>query len=78
MTPLDEEEKTKGSLVINMKNLATAEDKLTQLNITHDMTKKERLPNREKLAEAKNKIFNLLQFWRLKLTRNTMPDTHQK
>ena len=26
----------------------------------------------------KNKIFNLLQFWRLKLTRNTMPDTRQK
>jgi hypothetical protein len=26
----------------------------------------------------KNKIFNILQFWRLKLTRNTMPDTRQK
>jgi hypothetical protein len=26
----------------------------------------------------KNKIFNLLQFWILKLTRNTMLDTHQK
>jgi hypothetical protein len=26
----------------------------------------------------KNKIFNLLQFWRLKLTRNTMPYTCQK
>jgi hypothetical protein len=27
----------------------------------------------------KNKIFNLLQFWRLKLTRNTaMPDMRQK
>ena len=38
-----------------MKNLATAEDKLKQLSITHDMTKKERLQNREKLAEAKNK-----------------------
>jgi hypothetical protein len=39
----------------NMKNLATAEDKFKQISITHDMTKKERLQNREKLAEAKNK-----------------------
>ena len=39
----------------NVKNLATAEDKFKQLSITHDMTKKERLQNREKLAEAKNK-----------------------
>ena len=39
----------------NMKNLATAEDKLMQLSTTLDMTKKERLQNREKLAEAKNK-----------------------
>ena len=42
--------------MINMKNLATAEDKFKQLSITHDITKKERLQNREKLAEAKNKI----------------------
>jgi hypothetical protein len=49
------DEKAKGSLMANMKNLATAEDKLKQLSITHDMTKKERLQNREKLAEAKNK-----------------------
>jgi hypothetical protein len=34
----------------NVKNLATAEDKFKQLSITHDMTKKERLQNREKLA----------------------------
>jgi hypothetical protein len=33
----------------------TAEDRFKQLSITHDMTKKERLQNREKLAEAKNK-----------------------
>jgi hypothetical protein len=39
-----------------MKNLATAEDKFKQLSIAHDMTKKERLHNREKLAEVKNKI----------------------
>jgi hypothetical protein len=39
----------------NVKNLATAEDKFKQLSIAHDMTKKERLQNREKLAEAKNK-----------------------
>jgi alanine dehydrogenase len=39
----------------NVKNLAIAEDKFKQLSITHDMTKKERLQNREKLAEAKNK-----------------------
>jgi hypothetical protein len=56
MRVIFEDKKTKGSLMINMKNLATAEDKLTQLNIAHDMTKKERLQNREKLAEAKNKI----------------------
>ena len=49
------DEKAKGSLMANMKNLATAEDKLKQLSITHDMTKKERLQNREKPAEAKNK-----------------------
>jgi hypothetical protein len=30
-------------------------DKFKQLSIAHDMTKKERLQNREKLAEAKNK-----------------------
>ena len=42
--------------MINMKNLATAEDKFKQLSITHDITKKERLQNREKLAEAKNTI----------------------
>ena len=40
----------------NMKNLATAEDKLKQLSITHDITENERLQNREKLAEAKNTI----------------------
>ena len=45
----------KGSFMTNVKNLATAEDKFKQLSITHDMTKKERLQNREKLAEAKNK-----------------------
>jgi hypothetical protein len=39
----------------NMKKLETTEDKFKQLSITHDMTKKERLQNREKLAEAKNK-----------------------
>jgi hypothetical protein len=39
-----------------VKNLATAEDKFKQLSITHDITKKERLQNREKLAEAKNTI----------------------
>ena len=38
-----------------MKNLATAEDKLKQLSKTHDMTKKERLQNSDKLAETKNK-----------------------
>ena len=48
------DEKANGSLMTNMKNLATAEDKFKQLSITHDMTKKERLQNREKLAEAKN------------------------
>ena len=50
-----EDEKAKGSLMANMKNLATAEDKFKQLSITHDMTKNERLQNKEKLAEAKNK-----------------------
>ena len=45
----------KGSFMANVKNLATAEDKFKQLSITHDMTKKERLQNREKLSEAKNK-----------------------
>jgi hypothetical protein len=50
------DEKANGSLMTDMKNLATAEDKFKQLSITHDMTKKERLQNREKLAEAKNKI----------------------
>jgi hypothetical protein len=50
------DEKANGSLMTNMKNLATAEDKFKQLSITHDMTKKERLQNREKLAEAKNNI----------------------
>jgi hypothetical protein len=47
-----EDETAKGSLMANMKNLATAKDKFRQLSITHDMTKKERLQNREKLAEA--------------------------
>ena len=55
MRVIFEDEKAKGSLMANMKNLATAEDKLKQLSITHDMTKKERLQNREKPAEAKNK-----------------------
>ena len=50
-----EDEKAKGSFMDNVKNLATAEDKFKQLSITHNMTKKERLQNREKLAEAKNK-----------------------
>jgi hypothetical protein len=45
-----EDEKAKGSFMDNVKNLATAEDKFKQLSITHDMTKKERLQNREKLA----------------------------
>ena len=39
----------------NVKNLGAAEDKFKQLSITHDMTKKERLQNRDKLQEAKNK-----------------------
>ena len=39
----------------NVKNSATAEDKLKQLSNTHDMTKKERLQNSDKHAEAKNK-----------------------
>ena len=39
----------------NVKNLATAEDKFKQLSITHDMTKKERLQNRDKFQEADNK-----------------------
>ena len=55
MRVIFEDEKAKGSLMANMKNLATAEDKFKQLSITHDMTKKERLQNKEKLAEAKNK-----------------------
>ena len=55
MKAIFEDEKAKGSLMANMKNLATAEDKFQQLSITHDMTKKERLQNKEKLAEAKNK-----------------------
>jgi hypothetical protein len=50
------DEKANGSLMTDMKNLATAEDKFKQLSIAHGMTKKERLQNREKLAEAKNKI----------------------
>jgi mRNA-degrading endonuclease YafQ of YafQ-DinJ toxin-antitoxin module len=55
MRVIFEDEKAKGSLMANMKNLATTEDKFKQISITHDMTKKERLQNREKLAEAKNK-----------------------
>ena len=56
MRVIFEDEKAKGSLMANMENLATAEDKFKQLSITHDdMTKKERLQNKEKLAEAKNK-----------------------
>ena len=55
MRVIFEDEKAKGSLMANMKNLATAEDKFKQLSITHDMTKKKRLQNKEKLAEAKNK-----------------------
>ena len=55
MRVIFEDEKAKGSLMANMKKIATAEDKFKQLSITHDMTKKERLQNREKLAEAKNK-----------------------
>jgi hypothetical protein len=55
MRVIFEDEKAKGSLMANMKNLATAEDKFKQLSITHDMTKKERLQNKEKLAEAKKK-----------------------
>ena len=49
----------KGSFMAHVKNLATTEDNLKQLSITHDMTKKERLQNREKLAEAKNKNYVL-------------------
>ena len=55
MRVIFEDEKAKGSFMANMKNLATAEDKFKQLSITHDMTKKERLQNKEKLAEAKRK-----------------------
>jgi hypothetical protein len=55
MRVMFEDEKAKGSLMANMKNLSTAEDKFKQLSITHDMTKKERLQNKEKFAEAKNK-----------------------
>jgi hypothetical protein len=55
MRVIFEDEKAKGSLMANMKKLETTEDKFKQLSITHDMTKKERLQNREKLAEAKNK-----------------------
>jgi hypothetical protein len=50
MRVIFEDEKAKGSLMANMKNLATAEDKFKQQSITHDMTKKERLQNKEKLA----------------------------
>ena len=55
MRVIFEDEKTKGSFMTNVNNLATAEDKYKQLNIPHNMTKKERLQNREKLAETKNK-----------------------
>ena len=55
MRVIFEDEKAKRSLAANVKNLATAEDKLKQLSKTHDMTKKERLQNSDKLAETKNK-----------------------
>jgi hypothetical protein len=55
MRVIFEDEKAKGLLMAIMKNLATAEDKFKQLSITHDMTKKERLQNKEKLTEAKKK-----------------------
>ena len=45
MRVIFEDETAKGSLMANMKNLATAKDKFRQLSITHDMTKKERLQN---------------------------------
>jgi hypothetical protein len=38
MRVIFEDEKAKGSLMANMKNLATAEDKFKQLSITHDMS----------------------------------------
>ena len=43
MRVIFEDEKAKGSLMANMKNLATAEDKFKQLSITHDMTKKRKV-----------------------------------
>ena len=37
-----EDEKAKGVLMSNLKRLATADDKLKQLSVAHDMTQRER------------------------------------
>jgi hypothetical protein len=59
MRVIFEDEKAKGLLIANMKNLATAEDKSKQLSITHDMRRKG-----YKIEKDLQKIRIKLMYWR--------------
>lgn len=59
MRVIFEDEKSKGKLMSNLKNLNRADENLRKLSITHDLTQKEREQNKLKWEEAKEKNSNL-------------------
>lgn len=48
------DEREKSGFMRNLRNLAEAEEKFKSISVTHDMTKRERALNKEKVNEAKD------------------------
>jgi hypothetical protein len=50
-----EDEKSKSVFMSNVRKLGTADEKFKSISIVHDMTKRERGLNKEKVKQAKEK-----------------------
>jgi len=50
-----EDEKSKSVFMSNVRKLGTADEKFKSISIVHDMTKRERELNKEKVKQAKEK-----------------------
>ena len=50
-----EDEKSKSVFMSNVRKLRTADEKFKSISIVHDMTKRERELNKEKVKQAKEK-----------------------
>lgn len=55
MRVIFEDEKEKGKLLANARNLAEAEGNMKKLSVVHDMTQKERQDIKHKLSQVKEK-----------------------